>query len=279
MHVTRGRHREPVSYHLFCDALDERGADESALFARAVRRAVSGLVTHGQYAQAARGNQRMAGVERRLALALEVDANPVAALFPPAVGQGAFEARWNALNQAVHWGVKTFLVHGHANADEDRGRVRRVPANGGQEADDVFRAALMGHGLALLSGRARVSLVDDAHVLLALCGHLGLQRAVVREVLALLHEEPDAGIDRCAARLATSVRTLQRQLAREGLVFAELKQAVRVTMAGHRMRHRDESLTATAHASGFFDSAHMAHAWQVACGISPSAYRAIVKVG
>lgn len=52
-------------------------------------------------------------------------------------------------------------------------------------------------------------------------------------------------------------------------------QAVRLTIAGYRLRHCDESIAATAQAAGFFDSAHLNHAWAAACDIVPSAYRVL----
>ena len=76
----------------------------------------------------------------------------------------------------------------------------------------------------------------------------------------------------------SSVRTLQRQLALHGLLFVLIRQAVRITIAGHRIRTSTESFAMTAQAAFYFDSAHMIHAWQTACGVTPSAYRSIATL-
>ena len=76
----------------------------------------------------------------------------------------------------------------------------------------------------------------------------------------------------------SSVRTLQRQLALHRLLFVLIRQAVRITIAGHRIRTSTESFAMTAQAAFYFDSAHMIHAWQTACGVTPSAYRSIATL-
>ncbi|SIO71761.1 AraC-type DNA-binding protein [Burkholderia sp. GAS332] len=275
MHVTRRRHREPVSYHLLCDALTLRDTSESALLVHAIQRVVSGLVTHDHYANAAQsaaGELSSTKVKQQLAIAIAVDANPIAALFPPTVRAEDFESRWNALNEAAHFGVKTCLENFGTDAEE----VSRISATG--ERDELFRAEMMSHFLELLSGGHRANVVDDGRAILTLSANLEPAASAIHEVLELLYAEPGIGIEQCAIQVGASLRTLQRQLARHGLLFAQLKQAVRITIAGYRMRNCDESLTTTAQVAGFFDSAHMIHAWQTACGISPSTYRSIAKL-
>ena len=160
MQVTRKRHREPVSYHLLCDALTLRDTGESALLVHAIQRVVSGLVTHDHYANAAQsaaGALSLTKVRQQLAIAIAVDANPIAALFPPTVRAEDFESRWNALNQAAHFGVKTCLENFGTDAEE----VSRISATG--ERDELFRAEMMSHFLELLSGGHRANIVDTLH--------------------------------------------------------------------------------------------------------------------
>lgn len=272
--MTRARHRVPVSYHLLCDALMVRGSGEVRPFARAVRRIVQGFVTHEQYAAVARNAAHQLParrMRRQLAEAVALDANPIAGLFSSCGPAGHFESRWNALNQAAHFGVKTHLER-YGAAD---GRMGRTLVDGAR--DEAFRAEVITQLVDVLAG-GQAAIADDAQAVVKLAERLEAQDPALREVLALLHAEPDLSIERCAARLGNSLRTLQRQLARQGLLFTQLKQAVRITVAGWRMRHGDESLTAIAQAAGFFDSAHLVHAWQAACGVSPSAYRAIARL-
>lgn len=275
MEARRKRHRLPVSYHLLYDGLTLRDADGATLFAHAVGCTLSGLVTHADYVGAA---QRAAGVlsgatfTRQLRLAIAVDVNPLVALFPPSLGAMAFETRWNALNEAAEFGVKTSVegLGGEGRA------IHRVAEPGSR--DEAFRAELMHRLLESMSSRCRDDRADDGRVLLSLFADLGPRDSAIRDVLERLHEEPGTRIDECAASAGVSLRTLQRQLGRHELRFAVLRQAAHLSIAGHRMRTRDESLTDTAMYAGFFDSAHMIHAWQRACGISPSIYRSIARL-
>ncbi|CAB3768583.1 hypothetical protein GQ57_03810 [Burkholderia sp. MSh2] len=275
MQMKRERQRNAVSYHLLCDGLTLRAGGGTALFAHAVARTVSGLVTHAHYAGAAQradGVLSAAAFRRQLGVAISVDANPVAALFPPSLCAADFEARWNALDQASAFGVRTALERFGAGD----GAVRRVAGAGGREA--ACRAERMHQLLDLLSSRRPAAGVDDARAILALCADLGAGGGATRDVLERLHDDPGASVDACAAAAGVSLRTLQRQLGRDGVRFAALKQAVRISLAGYRMRNRDESLTDTAMHAGFYDAAHMIHAWQQACGIRPAVYRSIARL-
>lgn len=263
------------SYHILCGALTLPDANESTLLAYAVRRVVHGFVAHRDYALAAQSavHQNSFTIARRqLALVMAIDANPIAALFPPETPGEIFESRWNALNQAAQLGVMTQLNAYGTNAAE----IRRIPKT--EEPDQRFRGEMMSHCLELLSGRRRTDTGDDGQALKTLSTRLGSVESALHEVIELLYSEPAVGIDQCAIALGSSVRTLQRQLARHSLPFALIKQAARITIAGHRIRTREESLAETAQVAGFFDSAHMIHAWRTACGVPPSIYRSIAEL-
>jgi AraC-like DNA-binding protein len=245
----------------------------AARFAQAVERVVNGVVSHETYARAARA-ANASGVtpwqaRRNLADAAASDASPLAALFPPGLTTRAFEHRWNALNEAATFGVLTVV----AASGTKTATIRRTPRT--PEHDDRLRAALSEGCIEWLATRAAEESRLDEHALLAVSLRLGLDRSAVHEAAARLYAEPTADLEQCAADLAVSPRTLQRQLEREGLAFGVLRQAVRLTIAGQRMRSQAESITATAHAAGFYDSAHLTHAWQQACGLTPSLWRAI----
>ncbi len=248
----------------------------AAQFAQAVGRVVNGLVSHETYASAASAASESGLTSRQacsnLARAAACDANPLAALFPAGLATRAFEHRWNALNEAARFGVATMV----AAPGTETAAIRRTPRT--QEHDDPLRAALSESCIAWLATRADADAHTGEYALVSLSLRLGEERSAAHEVTTRLYTEPEASLETCAAELAVTPRTLQRQLARGGLAFGVLRQAVRLTIAGQRMRSRAESITATAHAAGFYDSAHLTHAWHQACGLTPSAYRDIATI-
>ncbi|MFP6562726.1 hypothetical protein WJ542_31165 [Paraburkholderia sp. B3] len=200
----------------------------AARFAQAVERMVNGVVSHETYADTARA-ANASGVtprqaRRNLADAAACDASPLAALFPPELTTRAFEQRWNALNEAATFGVVT-VVRVVAAPGTKTATIRRTPRT--SERDDRLRAALSEGCIEWLATRA----AEDAHLgeraLISLSRRLGLDRSAVHEAAACLYAEPAADLEQCAAELAVSPRTLQRQLANDGLAFGVLRQAVR----------------------------------------------------
>lgn len=264
------------------DALAPRGAATcrpAARFAQAVGRVVNGVVSHEAYAGAARAANASGltprQAQRNLADAAAWDASPLAALFPPDLTPRAFEQRWNALNESATFGVVTVVAAPGTKSTKSTkaATIRRTPRT--DERDDPLRAALSEGCIEWLATRAPEHVHTGEQGLASLALRLGLERSAVHETVNWLSAEPTADLEQCAAALAVSPRTLQRQLARDGLAFGLLRQAVRLTIAGQRMHSQAESLTATAHAAGFYDSAHLTHAWQQACGLAPSVWRAI----
>jgi AraC-like DNA-binding protein len=263
------------SYHLLHAAVTgaaDANAD-SALFARSVRSVVAGFVEHAVYAAAAQAAARSlpAGQRaRRLQLGFACDANPLAALLFGASESAEFERRWNALNRLARLGVRTHL-ESHASGPG----MRRQPH--ATAADSTFRAELVEQCIeaARSCAQQRLASTDRADHLHSLAQALAPPSSATADVTGMLYEEPATELLDAAARLGCAPRTLQRDLGRYDLTFGLVKQAVRLTIAGYRLRNRDESITATAHAAGFFDSAHLNHAWETACDISPSVYRTL----
>ncbi|WP_028226302.1 helix-turn-helix domain-containing protein [Paraburkholderia ferrariae] len=261
------------------DALAPSRADAchpAAQFAQAVARVVNGLVAHEVYANAASaasaGGLTPRQARANLARAAACDASPLAALFPAGLATRAFEQRWNALNEAARFGVATTVAAPGTRA----AAIHRTPRT--REEDNPLRAALSECCIEWLATRSAEDDPTGEQALVSLSLRLGQERGAAHEVAAYLYTEPEADLETCAAELAVTPRTLQRQLARGGLAFGVLRQAVRLTIAGQRLRSRAGSITATAHAAGFYDSAHLTHAWQDACGLTPSAYRAIATI-
>jgi len=72
----------------------------------------------------------------------------------------------------------------------------------------------------------------------------------------------------------TSMRTLQRELNREGTDFRTLVNAVRAGRAEELLRHRDLSITRIATELGYSTPANFSRAFRKTKGLSPSALRA-----
>jgi AraC-like DNA-binding protein len=262
----------PKSYHVLFDSIASERGDETAWLARSVRGVVSGFVGHDEYAAAAQAADERRWtprqLERRLQQSIDADANPVAGLFRTADAPGEFSRRWNAFNRLANLGVSTLIA---ANDGDARAFVRLTQT---PDADTAFRAQVTAQCMELASSARRG---DRRDCLADVASRCGLAGTALAELIALLYTEPSFEVGKCAAELACSTRTLQREIARGDLTFGAVKQAVRLTIAGYRLRHVDEPVTATAHAAGFFDSAHFNHAWRRACDIAPSAYRALAR--
>jgi AraC-like DNA-binding protein len=269
----------PKSYHVLFDSIAAESGGETASLARSIRSVVSGFVGHTEYsavAQAAAERRwTLSHLERRLQRSLDADANPIAALLRTADAKSEFSRRWNAFNRLANLGVST-LISADAGADGMRSLVRLSQT---RDADTAFRAQLTAQCMELASSAADEAARrgDCPERLAEVANGFGLAGTALADLIALLYAEPSFEVVTCAGELACSARTLQRELARAELTFGAVKQAVRLTIAGYRLRHFDEPVTATAYAAGFFDSAHFNHAWRRACDITPSAYRALAR--
>ena len=80
-------------------------------------------------------------------------------------------------------------------------------------------------------------------------------------------------IESTARSLDTSVRTLQRELGREGVDFRTLVNALRGRRAAELLRQTDASVTRISTALGYAAPAHFARAFRKATGIGPDEFR------
>lgn len=265
-------------YHLLPACLAEIDEHPHALLARAVRTQVQGLVTHQAYVglvlRSSQAKPRLQGQdaarEARLRLLCALDLNPVQALLAPAAAGLPFADCWNAYNRMAPLGVNTQLdAQGGLQRDSPAVADRALRAAAGRSADVRTEvAALCVRTLADSSARHA-----EPRTLARLARELGCADAVL-DLLAGWREEPGMGLPEAARRLGRSARQLQRDLARQGLGFALLRQAVRIGHAQQGlMQGGHASLTEVAHTAGFFDSAHFVHCWQRACGVGPGQYR------
>ncbi|KAB0471868.1 helix-turn-helix domain-containing protein [Ralstonia insidiosa] len=252
------------SYHLLHAAVLPMSEPKKA-FGQAMRAVVCGFVSHAAYAHAASvaATQRWASprLEQRLAEQLAHDINPVSNLLREARDAADFRARWNGFNAGARLGISTHV--------EPDGRLRRLPAL--SVRDVGFRAEVIAGCLDLLTSRR-----PPAMGIHALAQTLGAPASVV-DLMDHLQAAPADSLSDCAQALGCAARSLQRALAREYLSFGLVRQALRLVTAGERLRHCDETVTETALAAGFFDAAHLNHAWMQACGLTPSAYSALAR--
>ena len=79
-------------------------------------------------------------------------------------------------------------------------------------------------------------------------------------------------IDHTAGLTGNSVRSLQRQLAKQGLSYRDLLNQVRMEKATGLLRRSDETITEIAHVLGYSDPSHFARAFKRSTGFSPRAY-------
>ena len=80
-------------------------------------------------------------------------------------------------------------------------------------------------------------------------------------------------VDSAARSLKTSVRSLQRELNREGTDFRSLANTLRARRALELLRNSEISVTSISAALGYSAPAHFARAFRNATGMSPQEYR------
>lgn len=110
-------------------------------------------------------------------------------------------------------------------------------------------------------------------------GALTGEARLANDMAALLMDDPDVlRVEDAAARLAVSVRTLQRLAHRTiGLPPAAVIRRRRLQEAAQRVReHPGLALADVAAELGYADQAHLANDFRAVLGLSPSSYRAAV---
>ncbi|ODR95018.1 hypothetical protein AUC70_04515 [Methyloceanibacter stevinii] len=100
---------------------------------------------------------------------------------------------------------------------------------------------------------------------------------VVMEQVRLQLFSGSVSIERVALTLDTSVRSLQRDLNRDGTSFRDLTGAVRLRRARNLLAETTLSVTEIAADLGYSSPAHFARAFRKITGLSPTEFRAAVK--
>lgn len=257
-----------MSYHLLRAGLDDALRSPVDLFSWSVRGAVSGLVSHASYIARSRDARSRGAAhapsDRRFGELVSLDANPVARLLAGARSEASLQLGWNAYNRKAPLAVDTEWT---LEPEPLRRRLKSGVEDDGFRRDTIA-ACIEGLRLAAFKSSAQ-----PERTLVAVWRALGERDRLVGDAIEGVYEDPAADVAVSAVRLGCSPRTLQRKLNDSGLSFSALRQAVRIDLAGMLMRAQaPRSLTEIAQTAGFFDSAHLARAWQQACGIAPSVY-------
>ncbi|MEQ1944413.1 AraC family transcriptional regulator [Mesorhizobium sp. VNQ89] len=96
---------------------------------------------------------------------------------------------------------------------------------------------------------------------------------VILEHIRLQVRSGSISIDNTARAMDTSIRTLQRELNREGTEFRTLVNMARAKRADELLRHSDVSITSIAAELGYSSPANFSRAFRNATGVNPSALR------
>lgn len=109
------------------------------------------------------------------------------------------------------------------------------------------------------------------------CAKLAGLRDVLAEQIWSQVLAGKVSIESAARSLDTSVRTLQRELNREGTDFRSLANLVRSRRALELLRHPDVSVTQISGLLGYSAPAHFARALRKATGLGPQEYRRLIS--
>lgn len=114
----------------------------------------------------------------------------------------------------------------------------------------------------------------------ALLESVAEERTVARDVKRLLRDAgPALGLPEAAKRLGVSERTLQRRLADETCVYADLVSSVREEMARQLMLDRKVAIAEAAFILGFSDQSSFTRSFKRWTGQTPAAFRAEHRTG
>jgi AraC-like DNA-binding protein len=263
------------TYHLLGASLEGWRLDPKDLLAWSVNRVVDGFVDQSAYLavvqQAGRHETPANRLESRIATLIDVDINPVSDLLQTPSTVAAVEMRWNAFNRLAPLGVETIVSR---TPDVSLRRQSRMMEIRSDLREQVTTTCVM---QLLSSPRRSAARPERAMRLQEQIRKLHITRGSLEDSIGHLYTEPAGTLEHCARALGCARRTLQREFTMAGLNFNILRQAVRLTIAGHLLRTENQSLTEVAQLAGFFDSAHFAHAWKRSSGITPSQYQALAR--
>lgn len=122
------------------------------------------------------------------------------------------------------------------------------------------------------SGRSLVTPEDLARARVE-CRKLNGLRDIIAQQIWSQVLAGEVSIESAARSLNTSVRTLQRELNREGTDFRTMANAMRCRRALELLRHTDASITSISTLLGYSAPAHFARAFRNVAGMTPQEFR------
>jgi AraC-like DNA-binding protein len=128
-----------------------------------------------------------------------------------------------------------------------------------------------------LHGESALITVDDLARARIDCSKLAGLRDVLAEQIWSQVLAGKVSIDSAARSLDTSVRTLQRELNREGTDFRTLANLVRSQRALELLRRSDVSVTQISGSLGYSAPSHFARALRKATGLGPREFRQLIS--
>lgn len=256
---------ESLAYHTVVAAMEGRGRfDPRERFVMAIKACVDGHVPYLRYRHAASKKRSQGWNEDSVARAvfdwLHSDLNPavqLGRLAPDAIrGLGLY----NLYNQSVNLGVQTKV---------DANGVSRVLKTSDRDDELCAAGALavmgwIGREIAQRKPGQTPNLLSGWQV----ASYLGANPLASAQAMHLLEDGGDVEPQTLALSLGVSLRTLQRQVAREGLTLTSLRMAARQQRA-LRLLASGANLSQAAAMAGYADHAHMTRGLKTACGLTP----------
>lgn len=260
------------AYHTVVNAMHNCSRNSGAdRFVIAIKSAINGHVPYSAYRQAANDRHQEGWTEIHVANAVSdwllTDINPAIQLLRTATTKEQVIEFFNFYNQYAPLAVRTEVKNGMSN---------RKLVNIGH--DDVLCAAgtltvaqeMQKNALKKTSAS---QILTSRHV----ANYLGVENMASAEIMLILGTEGDQDLSTLSSLMGNSNRTLQRQLAQEGLTLKELRMASRQLSAFNLLRDGTMSASDIAIQAGYSDQAHMIRGFKQACGLTPGQISQILE--
>ena len=169
------------------------------------------------------------------------------------------------------------IIHDKPNCSARYFQLFRAPVYFGAENDTI----LFSHkdlDLRLPSGNPHLASLSD-QLMIEYIANLDRKNIIHRVKRAIIEHIHDGNVtdDKIAKAIFMSVRSLQRNLKNLGTTFGEVLDETRSELAEHYVGDLKEDLTEVAFKLGYSEQSSFSRAFKRWTGISPSAYRGVIK--
>lgn len=139
----------------------------------------------------------------------------------------------------------------------------------------VFPRSLLWQTRSVLSKKAGITGQDisDQNLIIP---NTGIKEALSQTIATFLPDQV-CGINDIAKITGISVRTLQRQLAQQGISYSRLVQEVRLQQALELLKNSELKLVEISELLGYSDASHFSRAFKKWTGFSPSQFRRMLQ--